>query len=260
MAQALPQDKASDIWERATEWMRTIKRSDQVNWFVMKRLVKDCEDLAKTDAVTANLYLAVIYGMTGDIERAEYCLRVVEGNRQVHQARLWRVLVYANSLRASQAAALADEAFAHREDVPFVALMNALSAVGAVHSIVKAADNAHMRNEVLVNMTSLLEKNRRAAAVLDKQGLTQQDVTAWMDLAGEVMRNHHLQWLGDGPLMDVFDDEEDCSVNYRFMVWATPDEAAKLTFELTEKVVDHDLDLKPGITVSFSGSNLHGMV
>lgn len=259
MAQALALPKAEDIWNRAVPWLLSIERTDQANAFVMNRLVRDCEALAKTDAVKANLYLAAIYGIVGQREQSEYCLRVAEGNRKADLARCWRVLIYSNQLRASAATALADAAFAQRDEVRFVDLMTALSAVGAVHSIAKAADNAQMNQEVLANMTSLLAKNRLAAQVLDKLGLTQADVTALMDAAGEVLHDHHLQWLGDGPVFDVFDGAGDGDVHglsWKFRVGVTPRESVALTDELIAKVIERDLKVD-GLGVSFLGTKIN---
>lgn len=256
MAQAIPLSKADDILKRCSIFIESTKRFDDFNQFEFLRLTKDCNQLAKSDAVTANLYLASLYAITGHTDKFEYSLKVVENLNQPHKARLWRLLGYSNMLHAVKAAELADMALAHREDVLFTDLMKTITAVGGVHSIVKAFDNAMERNELLVNMTDLLDISRRASNVLHEVGLTQEHATAWIEAAGEVMRDHRLLWLGDGPIIDVFDNDSELRlVSWKFKVWTTAEEAARLDDELFSKIVDRDLD-KPGVLVSFLGVNV----
>jgi hypothetical protein len=260
MIQAVTLTTAEELWPRITKWLVSVKRTDQIDRFTLQGWVNGCDQLAKTDVVTASLYKAAVYSMARRNDEVERWLRNAENNGARDKARLWRVMHLANQLRASEAQALADVAFEHRGDMNFATLMEALSAVGAVHSIVKAADNAQERNELLKNMTPMLQINRRADRVLSELSLTQADVAAMLDVAGEVLREHNLQWLDETPIFDVFDGEcEFRELVWKFKVWVTPQEAQKLNDELIEKLIQRNLDHN-GLLVWFLGADLSRQV
>jgi hypothetical protein len=252
----VPQTQAEEIWQRLTDLIDNSPRIYEINEFTWKGLYRDCERLTKTDVVRASLYKGVLHSLKGEDDKAETAFQNAALNGAKETARAWLIGHFANRGFASKAAAIAAESLENSGDVNFAQLMDAVATCGAFGAIVKAADNAFASNKVLTQMTTTLETSRRAKAVMDELHLTDADVSAAVDVAGEVLRENKLLWLHKMADIEVFDDE--CpfrSLMLQFHVAVTPEKAAAMCNTLTERLVVRDLD-KPGLSVTFLGTEL----
>ncbi|MDO8310679.1 MAG: hypothetical protein Q7T25_01940 [Sideroxyarcus sp.] len=98
-------------------------------------------------------------------------------------------------------------------------------------------------------------KYRHAAQVLDATATRDDEVSALLDLAGEVLRTRRLFFLGPSPDIDVVDDpESDSCVFMNFRVAGGADNAAAMTVELADMAAERLERIPPGISVGFSSA------
>lgn len=100
----------------------------------------------------------------------------------------------------------------------------------------------HLRSECL-----------QAAALLDRTGTTDDEVTALLDIAGEILRENGLFFVGPLPELTVIDDEdtEHC-VFLTFSVAEKPEMVSDMMFELANRAADRLPRIPPGFSVGFS--------
>jgi hypothetical protein len=91
----------------------------------------------------------------------------------------------------------------------------------------------------------------RAANVMEKGGVTDEEVAKVLDVAGDVLRTHKLFFVGDGLRVKVFDGEEDSFVEFTFDLEGTPHGVYSLYQQFVEQVISSVPVLPSVLTVSF---------
>ena len=259
MKSPVPQTLAESLLSRITALLEEVVHIDRVNSFVFNGLLRDCDRLSQTDVINASLYRGTLYSIVGRDDDAEYQFNNVEANGEHFLASAWRMVSYANRCYAKRVMAMADQVLNQRGSINLSELMRPVAAIGGFQAICRAVDTASQRQEVLVGMTNLLEKSRRACAVMKTLQITDDDVSAAVDVAGEIMREQRLVWKHQTPDIETFD--EDCdfrSLMLQFRLGVTPQKASELTFELIGRLVDRDLD-RAGLSVCFLGEELESV-
>lgn len=259
MTLPVPQTVAESLWSRITALLEEAVHTDRVNSFLFNGLLRDCDRLSKTDVIHASLYRGALYSVVGKDEDAEYQFDNVEANGEHFLASAWRMAFFSNRGYAKRVMAMADQVLNQRGSISFAELMRPVASMGGFQAICRAVDAATQRQEVLVGMTNLLEKSRRACAVMNTLKITDEDVSAAVDVAGEIIREQRLVWKHQTPDIEAFD--EDCdfrSLMLQFRLGVTPQKASELTFELIGRLVDRDLD-RAGLSVCFLGEELESV-
>ena len=255
----VPQTLAESLWSRISAFLEEAVRVDCINSFAFNVLLRDCDKLARTDVINASLYRGALYSVVGRDLDAEYQFDNVEANGEHFLASAWRMAFYSNRGYAKRVISMADQVLSQRGSIRFSDLMRPVASMGGFQAICRSADAASQRQEVLVGMTNLLEKSRRACAVMKNLQITDDDVSAAVDVAGEIMREQRLVWMGQIPDVETFD--EDCdfhSLMLQFRIGVSPRKASELTFELIVRLVDRDLD-RAGLSVCFLGVDLESV-
>lgn len=227
-----------------------------INEFTWKRLYRECERLAKTDVVHASLYRGALHSLKGQDTEAEAAFRNAAMNGAKETARAWLIGHFVNRGFASKAAAMAQEGLENSGEVGFSQLMDAAASCGAFSTIVEAVDKAQATHKILSDMTTTLAIARRAKVVMDELHLTDSDISAAVDVAGEIMRENNLSWQNHMADIEVFND--DCafrSIMLQFQVVVPPATAAAMCDTLIERLVARDID-RPGLCVTFLGTEL----
>lgn len=259
MTLPVPQTLAESFLSRITALLEDAAHIDRVNSFVFNGLLRDCDRLAQTDVINASLYRGILYSIVGRDDDAEYHFNNVEANGEHFLASAWRMAFYSNRGYAKRVIEMADQVLNQRGSISFAELMRPVASMGGFQAICRAVDAASQRQEVLVGMTNLLEKSRRACAVMNTLQITDEDVSAAVDVAGEIMREQRLVWKYQTPDIETFD--ENCgfhSLMLQFRLGVTPKKASELTFELIGRLVDRDLD-RAGLSVCFLGEELESV-
>ncbi|WP_312538260.1 hypothetical protein [Achromobacter mucicolens] len=157
------------------------------------RLWAECEKLAKSDAVRAMAYKAILCISTGSYEDALYYVRNIAHNRsKLHAPTLASVLInfgrFSESLDAYRLMLTPEILIS---DYLHLGVPN-----GAYSSYVKALDIARKNMQLATVFPEAEADIRAAAAILDENGESEDLIALAMDVAGEIMRERSLVFYG----------------------------------------------------------------
>jgi hypothetical protein len=91
----------------------------------------------------------------------------------------------------------------------------------------------------------------RAANVMEKAGVTDDEVAKVLDAAGSVLRSQKLFFVGDGLRVKVFDGEEDAFVEFMFDLEGTSQHVHSLYQQFVDQVTANVPVVPSVLTVSF---------
>ena len=250
-----PQALKNSLRDELNEFVYGTKFTNSYKKVTFTRLMAECEALQKTDVIQASLLRAFLYSSVGDFKETDRMLRNAELNGGVNEARIERFTHCANHGFASEGLSLIDGVFKNRNGKTLMELARGAIALGAFNKIVKAVQ-ASLRNNEVLNMTGLHELACRAAGVMGKLGVSDVQLAAMLDVAGESLRKNRLLWETGQPDVTVLDtDQGGPALAFEYRVHVSPGNAALMTWELTESLVARELDL-PNVVVGFLGTNL----
>lgn len=124
-----------------------------------------------------------------------------------------------------------------------------VTGVGGFRLVADLLDQARLA-ELGLDHVPQIEDIRQIAAFASRAPFSDEQYSAVLDVAGELLREQGLLWLDLSPQFS-FDDEMDCP-GVRFRVDLTADEAANMTFAFIDRIVHRNLDSVP-LTVGFIG-------
>ena len=91
-------------------------------------------------------------------------------------------------------------------------------------------------------------------------GVSDAQLAAMLDVAGEKLRADHLLWMDKRPDITVLAaDQGGPAMAFEYRVDVTPAVAAQMTWDLAEALVTRDLN-RPHIAVGFLGTRLQACV
>lgn len=257
MTKPLPLAKAFALDQEINDFSRSITIVGEYDRRVFLAIERNATDLQGPgrDVVGGSLARATLYSAAGKVEDAEKMFRNAELNHGTAPARINRMSHLANHGFASAAMALADAAFADRAQANFVDVAKIVFASGGFHKIVQKVD-ASIANKEVLKMNDLLDLSKSAVVVLDQLGVSDAQLAAMLDLAGQQLREHKLWWQGERPHVRVLAaGAGGPALLYDYLVHVTPDEAAAISWDLTDALVSHELDLH-GVFIGFIGTNI----
>ncbi len=241
--------ETSDFQESVNSW-------DTYDRVVFSELYARAIDLCRHQVINGNTILAHLSSVIGDFSEFERWVKNIKNNGGHGEAVHVEFMHYVNHGYAKKAQELLPEAATHREKVNLIDLLVGAYSVGAFISATDAIDRANVRGEVLM-MTQLLDALRSAATVTKELDLTDREIGDMLDIAGEIIREHRMTWSSGKPTVIALDSAHGgpaLSIDWR--VYVSPAEAANLTWELTDRLVDRDLD-RAGCSIGFSGVKIN---
>lgn len=213
--------------------------------FTVRSLDHEVEKLFKADAFSASLKRGLLYQLYGSAKDAIYWIDNARKLRSDPTARLvtdaTEAVISSNLGHFSQASrlliGLGKESW--RGEVILLFLCGAWSELSELEDVA-------LEPPVDEASAKAVATARRCFMTLQQVGVTQAQVQAMLDVAGEVLREHRMFFLGDQPIVRECDDV----VLYQLRVPAQPVEALAMTDEVIERLVDRDLDAA-GLAFSF---------
>lgn len=249
--EALP--LAADVEVKLNQFAKATPYTNAYNKFVLKRLLAECERLQDANVVTGSTYKAFLYSTVGDFAETERWIKNAELNGGKDQARLERLTHYVNHGYASDALALVDNVFENRLHHTVMGIAAMIATIGAFNKIVNAVNTATAKGEVL-QMTNLHALAIKAVDVMQNLGVSDADVAAMVDVAGEYLRANKLLWQGDQPDYTVLDSTHGGpALVIAYRIGVSPQEAAQMGWSLAEALIDRGLN-RPGVHVDFVGT------
>lgn len=243
----------------ATIALRTIEQIDEClstatdfqsqTDFFQYRMEDELVKLQKVDAIEAFKGRAYLALLRGDLQGIEDNLDKAERLRgESIFTGMPRLICYGGLLYATKALNL----FAHYVDVQNGTLSKGVviaASIGAFQQYANVRAQAHRANIELPFVEEMKEFDE-AVDLLREYEVSDADCAKVMDAAGEVLRNHGHFWNGDFHKLTL--DKGFGSVGMQIQVCITAQEAASMTLETADKLIERDLDTLP-FYVSFLG-------
>lgn len=218
---------------------------------VVLNLFDDIQKLMKASAKQGHVLKGLVFQLCGDVEKARYH---VENAGKIGQERSYVQSVLGSINVNFGYFSLAQKNIYQSADPIYGQLTNnfdiALSC-GAFSCLNGFIDKANKMNLDLAVLP--VDLVRRAGAILDSAGVTDAQIGAMLDAAGEVLREEKLFFVGNMPDFEVSEGlygDAGC-VFLRYALPVTPEEAARLFDRLAEKIVARIDPVPDAFYVSF---------
>lgn len=213
------------------------------NTFQFKYLDREIRKLDGADARSGSILKAQLYQVTGSLEDALYWSNNARKHHAVEDADHLDAVIFCNLGYFSQAA----DRLAGLPPQALFTTASSLLTICAIDELKALCADADASDAP--SMVGLAEFAERCAMTLDSIKVSQEHVRKVLDLAGAVMREHRLFFLGDTPLVHAHED----GLLYQLLVDVEPSTAAEMTSEVVVRMVENDLDA-PGLAFAFVGA------
>lgn len=220
------------------------------NEFRILRWSDELNQLMKANAMEAHRWHAILHHMTGNVGGMELSMQNASRLGLQPSDFSGNLLIgYANLTMASKAL----PHYRSGIDVKYGNISGGLSiglAVGLfqrANELLEQLGLAVLRVPKEVNM----DKVKLAAQLLRSQGVTDEVCATVVDAAGEVLRERKLFWLDQSP--EYFVNDVSGTVGLQYRVSVDHSEAALMTMQTAEKLIERNLDTLP-FYVTFLGA------
>lgn len=250
MPQAMPATKGGEIHIALGHMVVAAMRHLDESTFVMRAFRRDLTALERVDALAAG------------VAWSAYMMAIGNRDEALRHARNVRAL--GNIAAGAESQFIANSNLGHFTDAamdyPVVVdirhgrvLENLAKGLicASFHAVIETADACKAANiELHDQHTRAAEIAMSAATVLERLGVSEVEVQAMLDVAGEVIREQHLFWLGAGPAIRVQNDADGAVMLFELVLGVSPERADELTDVVLTRIIDRELD-RPGIAISF---------
>lgn len=228
---------------------------DSYDRAVLSDLHARAMELSKSDVGDGNLILAKLASVLGKDEEVERWCRNLEHNHHKEMAMHMRFQHFVNMGYATKGQSLLPDIIANRSDQNLVHLMHGAIAIGAFNAASNALESADMRHEHL-RRTQFIDKIKAQHPVVLELGLEDTVVAKMFDEAGALLRETRMNWSSyDLSIIALTRASGGPAMSVEWPIGLSPADAARLTWELTDRLVEKDLDV-PGFSLGFLGVKL----
>ena len=231
-----PQTKYGQIIDAVNERLRTGKPVGEHDVFWFNRLKQDAERLLKIDPADGHIALAALMQLKWDEDKASYHVRCAKTARPTIGTTTQEVALLSNFGRFSKASPLLEEALDPRNGF-FVDNYLAALSCGAFRA---ASANLRKAIDMEINLPDLpVDAVNKAINVLSAAEITDEQTAMALDVAGEILRERKLFWIGESVEVNVDDDPGHLpTVFFTFRIRETAEIAASMTYELYERLFE----------------------
>jgi tetratricopeptide (TPR) repeat protein len=214
----------------------------------IRQATRECEKLLKSDAQAAYLHLALVAQACGDLDDAEANLAKAE--RLGHSADVagHKIIAYGNLGYFSRAYAELEHVLAPGDFSRFSYLAVSKIAVQCVMKFYRQSVDAHIE----VSSEFPLALMQEAEEFMVRTRFNDSDIMALTDLAGRVMREHGLMFVGDAPQLAVRSGKDGDLMHITYLLGTDVSEVAQANLELAQLVGESGVDVPESLLVSFA--------
>lgn len=251
MTAAMPATNVSNIAKSAGEIIVISSRYISPNDFTYRRLVGEAMKILHIDPALGHATLAFVKQLSGDFEGVIGHLNNASRMGSPYQAAATGLTCYVNLGMFSDAS----KCYILAAD-PKVGNFSMMREVGiACGSFRSYREHDKIAALMKIDLSQFKLRNRclQAADLLDRTGTTDDEVTALLDIAGELLRENSLFFMGLLPELTVIDDDdtEHC-VFLNFAIAERPEKVSDMMFELANRAAERLPRIPPGFSVGFS--------
>lgn len=254
MPAVAPQTKYNQIIRSINERLyagNTITASDEF-WF--NGLKRDAEKLLKVDAAQGHIALAALMQLKWDEEKASYHIKCANAANPSLEVKTQEATLLSNFGRFSKTLSLLDELLDPRNGFFLQSYLTALSC-GAFHRL---ATNQRKAAEMGIDLSPFPTRTvDKAVPILSATGVTDEQTSKALDVAGDILRERRQLWIGDSVEVEVDDTPgHQPTVFLTFLIRTKPDAASSMTFDLYERLLKLYPDHPPSLNVGFRSATL----
>lgn len=217
--------------------------------FEARRLRRECDNLSKVDPAHGWICRARLEQLQGNEDEFRHAVRNAE---RLDRTGEWSQTLGVGLLNL------------HRySEAQTVILNNLTPELGLFGSLYPFALNCGAYCAVDRNYRSLPEKGMpvpdtyphemisRIASYMAESDITDQDVSSFLDVAGDVLRRHSYMLASSSPHPSIVAMECESYLHFRYSLDLPPAQIASLNVELAEMMAEHDSPLMDKLHVSF---------
>lgn len=243
MATGQPATIAADLSEQVKAWLRAATGYAEKSDFRVKLWLRDAERLAGVNAASGSIIRALVFQCVGDIESALYWSNNVRQLGNSTEAAKLEAIILSNLGYFTKAAEQISNMAAADRAVDWQVLVLCGSFSGLLEADQRFPDAAAEGFKAAV---ALADGCRMSLGALR---ISEAHLRQVLDLAGEVLRERRLFFIGETPVIHAHDE----GVLYELLIDVEPAKAAELTNEVVHRMVASDLDV-PGLAFAFVGT------
>lgn len=218
--------------------------------FVVRRFEHEIDKLAKVDALGASLCRSSLSMLIGDWPMVQHWTANMRHLGAVVEPLGVEFIASSNLGYFTPAAALYPQVMDVRWGVTAHFLTHGLICGAFADVIAGNATCSEGKIELGVSQQRAVEVAMNAQALLARLGVSEQEVQAMLDVAGEVLREQKLFWLGTDPSIAVLDSDEGAGLLYQLPIAVDAQQASELSDQVIMRMIERDLDM-PGLAFSF---------
>lgn len=249
----MPQPKQlfEEILELQHQFLGEIERTQSVDQQMYRLLREECRKLAATDVARADSIRAFIASVSGKRDDFDSAIRNLRLNNHHDRAVVEEFKDHVNFGRSVQALGLFEKLKSVSPKlINKMDLARGLFAVGALQSAWAAIVEA----EEHVAVTQFFGEITKVAKICRELDVSDQQIISMQDVASDLLRSRDLFWIGDNTQVITLNKEDGGpALLIEYKIVATPDVAAELSWELTSRLIDKELDYS-GVSVNFIGT------
>lgn len=252
MTATMPATNAHAIGKRVNDLLASATRYISAGGFSYRRLLAEAKKVVNVAPGIGHATLALVRHLSGDLDgvtvELDKALRAGAHPRDVADT---AVTCYVNLGMFS----LAGRSYVQAAD-PRNGSFSGVHEVGIACGLFRTLKEYYeLASRMKIELSPFLLRARclQAANLLERTGTTDEEVTALLDIAGEIMREKRLFYMGRLPEFTVLDnDETEHCVFLTFAVGETPEVVSDMMFELASRAADRLPRIPPGFGVGFS--------
>lgn len=236
---------ASDLVEEVGSWISAMVTYADPNGWDYKRFMRDSDKLSKADPFAGNLTKAMVHHMSGDLDGSLYWLRNASNwmNRQSELTHT-EVVILSNLGYFSEAASRLPLLVAAGRGPDMSLTFGRLGMLCGTPEVSLA-----LFSELPADRTDgpeLANLARRCSMALSNLKADPKKLQAVLDIAGAVLREHHMFFAGEDAVVRASHD----GLLYQLPIAADVETASGMTDEVIVRMIESDLD-QSGIAFSF---------
>lgn len=210
-------------------------------------ILHECSKLQKVDVVRASLLKSNYYALLGDRAQSDYWLRNANANGAKDLSAPYQEANFFLMGYISDAYDCFDKAFLNRDNRLALPYIHKALSCGWFRKACWILDQLDLKG-VPAEILQLAETGQR---IVEHLKVTDEQICALMNEAHGLMREKGLIWLDHLPIFRMVEQDAQLRITYR--VSLTPEDAASLTWQLIDRLIDKNLD-SLGLVVSFQGT------
>lgn len=250
----LTASKVSELVDEINSVLQSETHYASQDSFWFRRMLSEVNKLKAANEIEGYNVLAQLYGLAGEVDNARRFIDTAIRLGGGPLLRINKAVILSNAGHFVEAVGPFNEGVDPRAAGFFTSRWKLGLCLGRIHTLQDFASQAKaMELEHIERVDMGLIS--RIARLMDEISLTDEQLTALLETAGELLREKRLFFTGEGPEFAVWDDDPlEQHVSIMFGLRVDVSEAIELDEELGHRLFEQHGELPPEIMIHFESS------